>query len=353
MTGLERVLATCEGKEPDRVPLCPMICSAARRVYGVSLYEFSTDGEIAGKSVVATVQLFGYDAVLWMYNQNIVGHDFGQDIEVLLHGEPRPKWGKPLLPNANSYNDVKPIQDASITRPAGFSPMKEYIKSMDVIMNEIGDKVAVVACSLGTLILLGTLRGAEHLFFDCVKYPEAIMAAQVVLQEGLGEYIDNICKQTKPFGFCLETSFASGGIMSKKLWKKSELSTSRVLSDKIRENDTTVWVHNCGNAVYFDVQIEAMDPLVISYAYVPDDCSDFSEMKRKYGNKIVLHGHISPNERLFLGTREELLEEGKTECDTLKLGGRYILAPGCEFPSDGNLNRVTDMMEAAELYGKY
>jgi hypothetical protein len=33
--------------------------------------------------------------------------------------------------------------------------------------------------------------------------------------------------------------------------------------------------------------------------------------------------------------------------------GRYILAPGCEFPPNANLNRLVDMMEGAEMHGKY
>ena len=40
-------------------------------------------------------------------------------------------------------------------------------------------------------------------------------------------------------------------------------------------------VHNCGNGVYFDIQIEAMNPVAISFAYLPDDCKDDAELKAK------------------------------------------------------------------------
>ena len=66
-----------------------------------------------------------------------------------------------------------------------------------------------------------------------------------------------------------------------------------------------------------------------------------------------MFGYVHPAERIFLGTQQELLDEIKVECDQLKAGGRYILATGCEFPPNGNLNRAVDMMSGAELHGKY
>lgn len=353
MTPLERTLAACEGKEPDRVPVCPLVCGAAHRVYGANFDEFSKDGEIAAKSIVEAVKMFGYDVIVFLWDLTLEAHDFGQDTEFLLQDTARPNYNNPMIPDANSYGNVKSIEACVTPGPGGFSRMAEYVKASEIIMNEVGDKTAYVSFVFGTLGLLGMMRGAENLFYDCVKHKDAVMEAQYKIRDVLVDYINQICKQAAPHGVCLDTLYASGGIMSKKLWNKVEAPTAKVLADTIRENNTTVWVHNCGNAVYFDAQIEAMDPLGISYAYVPDDCEDFADMKQKYGDKIVLHGHINPAERLFLGSREELLDEIKVECDTLKSGGRYILAPGCEFPPNGNLNRLVDMMEGAELHGKY
>lgn len=353
MTPLERTLAACEGKEPDRVPVGPLMCGACHRVYGANFDEFSKDGEIAGKSLVEAIKLFGYDVTVFLWDLTVEAHDFGQDTEFLLQDTTRPNYNNPKVPDANSYGNVEPIEAAVTAGPGGFSRMAEYIKACEIVMNEVGDKTAFVAFVFGTLGLLGMMRGAENLFFDCVKHNAAVMEAQYKIQDVIVDYIGKICKQSKPHGVCLDTLYASGGIMSKKLWNKVESGTAKALADAIRAGGSTVWVHNCGNAVYFDAQIESMDPLGISYAYVPDDCSDFADMKTKYGEKIVLFGHINPAERLFLGTREDLIDEIKFECDTLKGGGRYILAPGCEFPPNANLNRMVDMMEGAELHGKY
>jgi len=352
MTGLERTLEAVQGKEADRVPCCPLICYAAHRVYGIRCDEMAMDGELAGKAWVASQQLIGYDAYCALLDLTLEAHDFGQDTEFLLNDVTRPNYNNPTVPDANSYGNVKPIEACVTKGPGGFSRMAEYIKTMDIMMNETGAFTAVVGFVFGTLGLLGMMRGAEKLFFDCVKHYDPVMKAQWVIAESLLPYIDKIAA-TGVHGICLDTLYASGGIMSKALWKKVELETSRKLADQIRKGGTTVWVHNCGNNVYFDAQIEAMDPLGISYAYVPDDCESHEEAKAKYGDKITMFGYVHPAERLFLGTKQELLDEIKVECDQLAKGGRYILAPGCEFPPNGNLNMAMAMMEGAEMHGKY
>lgn len=350
-TSLERTVAAIEGKEADRVPVCPLMLGVARNVYGARYDEFSKEGELLAKSLIACQDLIGFDAHVILWDLTLEAHDFGQDTEFLEHDTTRPNYNNPMVPDPQSYGNVKPIEPCVTKGPGGMSRMAEYVKAMDIMMNEVGKDTAVVAFVFGTLGLLGMMRGAERLFYDCVKNYDEQMKAQLVIQDVLLDYIPKLTA-TGVHGICLDTLFASGGIMSKKLWKKTEGATSKALADQIRK-DTTVWVHNCGNNVYFDAQIEAMDPIGISYAYTSDDCETHGEMKEKYGDKITMFGWIHPAERLFLGTKQELLDEVKLECDTLKAGGRFILAPGCEFPPNGNLNMAVTMMEGAELYGKY
>jgi len=352
MTGLERTLMAVKGEEPDRVPCCPLICYAAHRVLGIRCDEFAMDGELAGQAWVAAQKLVGFDAYCTLLDLTVEAHDFGQDTQFLTTEVTHPNYDNPVVPDADSYGNVKPIEPCVTKGPGGFSRMAEYVKAMDIVMNETGQYTAVVGFVFGTLGLLGMMRGAEHLFFDCVKHPKPVMEAQLVIQDVLVEYIKKIAA-TGVHGICLDTLYASGGIMSKRLWKKVEGATSKVLADTIREAGSTVWVHNCGDRVYFDAQIEAMDPLGISYAQVPDDCEDHADCQKKYGDKITIFGWVNPAERLFLGNDQELLDEIKVECDTHKKGGKYILAPGCEFPLNANLNRAITMMEGAELHGKY
>jgi uroporphyrinogen decarboxylase len=114
-----------------------------------------------------------------------------------------------------------------------------------------------------------------------------------------------------------------------------------------------VMVHNCGNGIYFDVQIEAMQPVAISFAYKTDDSKDFADMKAKWGKKTTFCGYVSPAQYAFLGTPEDMKQECKRQIEELGKDGGFILATGCEFPPNGSLMNAIAMMEAAELYGKY
>jgi len=352
MTGIERVVTAMQHKEADRVPTCALFCGACHRIYGCSFDEFSQDGEIAGKAFVESTEVIGHDGNVSLIDLTVEAHDFGQDTQFLKNDTARPNYNNPLVAGPEEYDKVQSIMACKTKGPSGISRMGEMVKTVDILMNETGNERAVVAFVYGPLGTLSMMRGAEKLFYDCIKHPEAVLNAVEVITDVLVDYIKELCK-LGPHGICLDTLFASSCIMSKKLWKKMEAPFAKKLAEVTKECGSTFWVHNCGNGVYFDAQCEAMDPIGISYAYVPSDCENFEDMKEKYGDKLVLFGHINPAERLFLGTKTELFEECRKEIQTLGKGGGYIMAPGCEFPPNGSILRAMEMVEAAEYYGTY
>jgi uroporphyrinogen decarboxylase len=223
---------------------------------------------------------------------------------------------------------------------------------MDIVCNEKAATVPVMGFVYGPLGILNMMRGAENLFKDCYKHPEEVHVAEKVITEVLIDYIRAL-KKTGVHAIVLDTLFASQSIMSKKMWNKMEAPYAKALADEIRAQEMMVMVHNCGNGIYFDVQIEAMQPVAISFAMPPDDCATMVEAKEKWGKKTCLCGYASPATYAFLGTPEEMKMECKKEIEELGKDGGFILATGCEYPPNGYLMNAIAMMEAAELYGKY
>jgi len=111
-------------------------------------------------------------------------------------------------------------------------------------------------------------------------------------------------------------------------------------------------VHNCGNNVYFDVQIETMQPAAISFLYPPDDCKDFAECKKKYGDVTTLIGCVTPANAI-IGTDEEWDAQCREQIDAMAKGGGFILATGCEYPANASFDRARRMIDIAKTYGKY
>ena len=346
MTSLERVAAALQHKEADRVPAAPLVCGASRRVYGVTYAEWAQDGELAAKCMLQAQELIGFDGMLTLVDLSVEAADFGQEMVFPIEDTPHPNYNNPWIKTPDDFLKIERFDPTKSPR------MKEMLKYCEVLMNERGSTVPVMGFVYGPLGILSMMRSAEQLFRDCMKTPEKVIKAEEVITDVLVDYIKAMAK-TGVHGIVLDTLFASQCIMGKELWKKIEGPFTKRLADAIRENGAMVMVHNCGNGIYFDVQIEEMAPVAISYAYMPDDCKDEAELKAKWGDKTCLIGHVDPASFMFLGTPEQVKQECKRQIDALGKGGGFILATGCEFPPNGSLLNAIAMMEAAELYGRY
>ena len=346
MNGLERIATALQHKEADRVPAGPLVCGAARRVYGVTYAEWAQDGELQGKCMLQAQKLIGMDGCLQLVDLSVEAADFGQEMVFPVEDTPHPNYDNPSIKSPDDYAKIERIDPTKSPR------MKEAIKYCDILMNELGSTVAQMAFVYAPLGILSMMRSAEKLFIDCMKYKEDVIKGMEIITDVLVDYIKALTK-TGVHAVVLDTLFASECIMSKKLWMATEAPFATRIAEAVREGGSMVIVHNCGNGVYFDVQIETMQPVAISHAYVPDDCKDMKEAKEKYGDKITMIGYVDPAWHMFLNTPEEAKEECKRQIEELSAGGGYILSTGCEFPPNGSLLNAIAMMEAAELYGKY
>ena len=149
-----------------------------------------------------------------------------------------------------------------------------------------------------------------------------------------------------------DTLFASGSIMSKAMWKDMEAEPMAMLAKTVRDHGCMNMVHNCGQKIYFDVQIEAIDPVAISFLFPPDDCADYAECKRKYGDKVALIGCVTPANAV-IGTDEEWDKQCTDQIDAMAPGGGFMLATGCEYPANATFDRARRMIEIAKTYGAY
>jgi len=312
----------------------------------VTYEEWSQDGEIMAKSMLQAHDLIGFDGILGLVDLSVEAADFGQKMVYPVEDTAHPDYDDPFIKTPDDYFKIEQIDPTRSPR------MKEVLKYYDIICDDRAATVPIMAFVYGPLGILSMMRGAENLFRDCYKKKEAVIAAQETITPVLIEYIKAIGK-TGAHAVVLDTLFASQTIMGKQMWKDIEGPFTTQLANAIREAGMMVMVHNCGNGIYFDAQIEAMEPVAISFAYPADDTADMHELKEKYGKKTCLCGYVSPAQYAFLGTPEEMKEECRKEIEELGKDGGFILATGCEFPPNGSLMNAMAMMEAAELYGKY
>ena len=219
------------------------------------------------------------------------------------------------------------------------------------LVAELKGKKPIVAFVFGPLGVLSMLRNQQDMYLDLYDDPDAVKEAARNINETLKEYVAALC-DTGVDAIMFDTLFASGSIMSKDMWVEMEGGLMRELSEVVRQKGCMNMIHNCGQKIYSDVQIEAIHPAAISSLYPPDDCKTFAECKEKYGDKVTLIGAVTPASAV-IGTDEEWDQQCYDQIDAMAAGGGFLLATGCEYPSGATFDRAQRMIDIAKTYGRY
>ncbi len=342
LSSLERVLTAFRHKEPDRVPVTPVLCSGARKITGISFPEFALDAEKAAEAYVAGLDLVGGDVLVLLLDLSVEAADFGQKILYPEDSTPRPDHSDPCVKTVEDYGKIRPIDFSQARR------MQEFVKLCRLVVKRVGLRGLVTGFVFGPLGVLSMMRGAEALFKDCVLYPAQVRKACETITSVLLEFVQAQAETGVP-AIVIDTLYASRNGLSKELWEAIEGPFAREISRKIKENGLLVGIHNCGHDLYFDAQIRSMEPEVISFAHLPDDCVSERELKEKYGDGLTLIGSI-PTPLLVQGTPREVMEACARQIEVFAKGGGYVLAPGCEYPPNIPLTNAFAMVRAAEKY---
>jgi len=344
LSSIERVLAAIRHKETDRVPVATIVCAGGRQLSGISFPDYARHADKGAHAFVDALEFAGGDVIVLLLDLSVEASDLGQKLEYPHNSTPRPDYANPAIRDLDDYDHIQPITLTNAPR------MSEYIRLCHNVVKKVGFRSIVSGFIYGPLGVLAMMRGAENMFKDCVLHPNKVKRACESITEVLIEYADAQCK-TGVSAVTIDTLFASKNGVSKKLWEEIEGPFSREISRKIKENGLLTGVHNCGHDLYFDAQIKFMEPDLISFAHLPDDCATPKEMKDRYGKYITLVGYV-PTPLLVHGTAKEVMEECWRQIDDLAPGGGFILAPGCEYPPNIPLTNAIAMVNASKRYAK-
>lgn len=342
LTSLERVLIAFRHKQPDRVPVTPLLCSGARQILGVSFPDFSRDAEKAAEVYTAGFEFVGGDLVILLLDLSVEAADFGQRLVYPENSTARPDYDRPRIRDVADYGRLRRIDFSQAER------MQNFVRLCRGMVRRVGFRAVVTGFVFGPLGVLSMMRGAEQLFKDCLHYPGEVRKACGTITGTLIEFVQAQCETGVP-AIAIDTLFASRNGLPKKLWEEIEGPFVAEISMAIKKNGLLVGVHNCGHDLYFDAQIRSMDPEVISFAHLPDDCRSPRDLKERYGDRVTLLGYV-PTPLLAQGSPREVMEACRVQIEVLAENGGYILAPGCEYPPNLPLTNAFALVRAADKY---
>ena len=113
-----------------------------------------------------------------------------------------------------------------------------------------------------------------------------------------------------------------------------------------------IWLHSCGSVRelipdFIDMGVEVLNSLQPRAAGM-----DSFELKREFGSEIVFHGGLDLQGGIN-GSRQEAIDEAKRRIDAFAPGGGYIFAPSNHFISDVSAENFFAVYETAREYGAY
>lgn len=345
MNKFERVLTALNHEEPDRVPVYPILSGSNRNLVGASYKDWATNAEICAQSYIRAYEEFDLDCIVTLIDLSIECDAWGQELIYPENEAAHPDYSKCIVKDIEDYAKIKKVDYRNSKR------MMMHIDVCRKLVEAVGNEVPIVAFVFGPLGTLSMMRGQQDLYMDLYDDIDAVNNAAKEVAETLKDYIEALC-DTGVNGIMFDTLFASGSIMSKEMWKSTEGVLMPELTEIVRQKNCLTMIHNCGTDIYFDAQIEALQPNAISFLYPPDDCRDFKECKEKYGKDITLIGCVTPANAM-IGTDEEWDNQCKECIDIMAKGGGFMLATGCEYPANASFDRAHRMVEIAKTYGKY
>lgn len=345
MTALERVGLTLQHKEADRIPVYPLLNGISRKLVHASYKDWALNADITAEAYCKVTEQFGLDAIVTLTDLSVEAGDFGQELIFPENEAAHPNFNNYMIKDVEEYGRVQPLDIRKGSR------MMEHVKLCDKLVKAKGKEYPIVAFVFGPLGILSMLRGQANIFMDILDDPDAVKAAVGAITQTLKDYVDALIA-TGVHGIMVDTLFSSQSIMSKGMWKEFEGGFVRDLAQHIHQQNCMVMIHNCGNGIYFDVQIEMMKPEAISFLHLPDDCKTREEVKQKYGDITTLIGHVDPT-WVINAPEQEVRAECRAQIDVYKKSGGFILATGCEYPANADFRNAEVMIEEAKTYGRY
>ncbi len=345
MNSRQRVEMALSHQEPDRVPVYPILSGVNRKLVNADYPTWSTNVDVCTNGFLETAKQFDIDCIVTLIDLSVECDAWGQKIIFPENDAAHPDYSQCVVQDIEDYEKIQKVDYRNSER------MMMQIEVCKRLVEAKKDDMPVVAFVFGPLGTLSMLRNQQDLYMDLYDDIDAVKEAVNHVAETLGEYVKALC-EVGVDAIMWDTLFASASVMSQDMWSEVEAEPMRKLAQIVRDCGCQNMIHNCGQKVYFDIQIEAIQPTAISFLYPPFGCESFAECKEKYGDQVALIGAVTPASAV-IGTDEEWDKECTDQIDAMAKGGGFMLATGCEYPSNATFERAQRMIDIAKNYGAY
>lgn len=377
MTSRERLYTVLRGGIPDCVPVAPDTSNMIpAKLTGLPFWDLYLYKRIPiWKAYVECVKRFGFDSLMDGYapirfeDLGEIDHEwveaivfrtedrivtqhyrkansklFWNDTVNVYYLDNPPTWGLDpseinLPQTPNRFEDVRDV-----------TPWPEGEELLRLVKTELGDH-GLVGVFCGTSLLLHNQAEIYDYYDNHEKY---LKKRDDMLETVEKRFERLMALEYKPDFIC---TGGSGTLVfqSPAIFRELGLPIVKKVTALCKSHGITSHVHSCGpESLLVKIMTEETDLTVIDPLEVPPmgDCN-LRELKRLYGDRIVLKGNLHTTDVMLRGTPEDVARASRQAIDDAAAGGRFILSTGDQCGRDTPPENLMAMIETARTYGKY
>ncbi len=252
-------------------------------------------------------------------------------------GLPPAKIGLPPEPESwEPLEGVKPVD----VGPEGFRRFKEKLGNQGLI---------------GAFVTYSAALYDEASIVDYYENPEKWeRATEQRITAAEQRFARIMTMEEKPDFICVG---GSGTLVfqTPEIFRKLAFPAVKRAIDLATEAGLYTHLHSCGpEKELVKIMAEESNLTIIDPLEIPPmgDC-DLAELKRLYGDKLLLKGNLHTTQTMLYGSVEDVIAASKKAIDEGAEGGGFVLSTGDQCGRDTPFENLHAMVETARTYGKY
>lgn len=376
ITHRERLKTVLRGDVPDCVPVCPDISNMVPcRLTGKPFWDiYVYKNPPLWKAHIDALRYFDLDGGFELYGfGNLFGPGYDSPWEQrIVHRYPDGSfvtrdynrqdgaWHRHVVVHTADNPPATAVQPEKLGLPAvpstwepvtGVREWPTGLELWQLVRRELGEDGVLGMASGGTTC---PLHGPDEIY--------AFADDPAPFYERRDRMIRNVTVQMEGIaGLAEKPDFLMCGGSGSLIWQSPAI--FRELSLPVLQHATRLaydlgiptHVHSCGpekelvRMAAEETHLTVIDPLEVPPM---GDC-DLGELKRRYGDKIVLKGNLHTTEVMLRGSARDVIRAARRAIDDAAGGGRFILSTGDQCGRDTPDENLRVLVETARTYGKY
>jgi len=338
MNSMERVLATLNHKEPDRVPIFHLLSTYGAKELGIPIKEYFSKASHVVEAQLRMRKKYSNDCIYTFFHAPLENQAFGG--EVLFKEDGPPNTGEPII------QSIDEIMSLEVPRINESIPLQRVLKATNLLKKSVGNEVPIIGVVMSPYALpvmqMGFEKYLELLYFR----PKAFNQLMEINKDFCIQWA-NAQLKAGATAICYFNPLASPTIIERKKYLETGHKISKEIISQIKGPTATHLASGITLPVIDD--IVATGSLVLGFS-AKDDILTLKDKARK---NICLLGNLNGIDMVNWDRKKARTEVTKL-IKKAAPGGGFILSDNHgEMPIQVSEEILLEISETVKSVGKY